>query len=188
MDLFSKNKLLFWAVIILAVLNFALLGTFWYTHSFRYKPPNFPMSQNMGPERFHFKEFIKNELNLSDDQMKQYQDMLDDHFKKSRDIMEQIHNQRKALFDEVFSQNPDSNKINNITGEIGKLQADFEKASVAHFEQVKTLIKPDQYDKLKGILDEVMINQRPMRDGFPHGEALHEGRPRFEEKEWKRDH
>jgi Spy/CpxP family protein refolding chaperone len=169
MDLFSKNKLLFWAVIILAILNIILLSMFWHYNICGPKHYFLPPPPNQAPERFHAKEFFRHELNLDDKQMQQFRDMMDTHFKKTGEIMEQIHSQRKTLLDEVFSQKADKDKINKIADEIGRLHTDLEKANTEHFEALKTLIKPEQFEKLKGILDEVMMNQRPMREGHPEG-------------------
>lgn len=174
MDLFSKNKLLFWAVIILALLNIILLGTFWFHNFMRPEHPPMPFpnehgnfSENHNPEKFHAEDFIVRELQFNEEQTKQFRTMMDDQSKKTSELQGKIHEIRKLILDELFIDNTNKDKIQKLNEEIGKLNTEIEALHSDHFLQMKTLCKPDQLIKFKSIMNDVMINKRP------HGHESH---------------
>jgi len=161
MDVFSKNKFLFWAMAILVVLNLTLITILAVGHFCHREHPPMCQPLDMRPDKFHAKDFISHELKLDETQKNQFEAILDSHFVLVDKIMEQIMKKRDEKFEKIFSNNSDEAQIGALAGEIGNLYKDLEIANSTHFLQLKKIIKPEQVDKLKELLKESIKFNRP---------------------------
>ncbi len=160
MDVYSKNKYLFWSVIVLVILNIALLTIFGLGMFRQHGRPLMPFPPNFKPDRFHAKDFLDHELKMDENQKKEFGNIMANHFEGMDKIMFQIMEKRKNIFDEIFQQNPDQAKIESLTNDVGNLHKELEKVNSMHFNKLKSLMRPEQIVKLKEILGEAVNPKR----------------------------
>ena len=162
MDAFSKNKYLFWAVIILIILNIVMITGFFLERHHRHERPEMQFPPMINPEGFHSQDFISHELQFNDDQRKLFIQLTTKHFETISKLMDSISQKRKVIFDETFSQTPDSNKLNLLANEIGALHSEIEKSNYDHFSKLKGFCSDDQIAKLKNLMSEIIKLKPPM--------------------------
>lgn len=163
MDFFTKNKMLFWCVIILAVLNVITLTSFWMG-----KPP-----QGLAPDSKGGQDggkIMAERLQLSAEQAKQIEQIRSEHFMRTRPLQDDIHKIRLDILDEIFSFDPNQTKIQNLLAEISSKQNQFEKYLFTHFQELKNTCNEDQAKELKIMLRDLIESTRPRDpERRPHG-------------------
>ena len=154
MDFFTKNKMLFWCVIILAVLNVITLTSFWMG-----KPPRGPAPDSKGGQDGG--KIMAERLHLSAEQARQFEQIRNEHFMRTRPLQDDIHKIRLEILDEIFSSEPNQAKIQNLLAEISSKQDLFEKYLFAHFQELKNTCNEDQAKELKIMLRDLIESTRP---------------------------
>ena len=130
-----KNKMLFWCVIILAVLNVITLTSFWMG-----KPPRGPVPASKGGQDGG--KIMAERLHLSAEQARQFEQIRNEHFMRTRPLQDDIHKIRLEILDEIFSSEPNQAKI-------------------AHFQELKNTCNEDQAKELKIMLRDLIESTRP---------------------------
>ncbi len=169
MDIYSKNKYLFWAVIILIVLNIILITITSGIYFDRKMPPPFKPNNEMKPDKSHLKEFIINEIDMDDNQKEMFSKIMDEHFNNFDNKMKEINLKRNQVFDEIFSENYDSSKIEILFTDFERLHSEMEKINFEHFIKLKSIFNKDQNVKLKKLFSEIFVHKdrrRPPENHF----------------------
>ncbi|MCF7955963.1 MAG: periplasmic heavy metal sensor [Phycisphaerae bacterium] len=156
MDYFTKNKVLFWCVIVLILLNMASLGSFWIKKR-PHGPPPMPGGQKVMEER----------LDLSDQQVQQFEQIRDDHFSQTIPLQEEMHKLRLELLEEIFVTTPEEAKIQEILKKLEQRSGQFEVSLLQHFQQLKNVCDQKQTEALKLMLADIIERGRP-RDPRRH--------------------
>jgi hypothetical protein len=165
MDAFLKNKYLFWAVIVLIALNIVLISMFWFGRKHNeHRPPMPPPMMNQGPmaDMHNKMEFIKRELELNQEQQKQFFEKGEEHFKKSQEIMKKIADTRIQLVNETFADNTNADLAKKFATEIGALHAELENLNTSHFADLRKICNSEQIQKFKELMKEVFTSRPPM--------------------------
>ena len=168
MDYFTKNKMLFWCVIILVLINIVTLASFWmggpsFRHLLRAKES--PDGGKIMAER----------LQLSDEQTEQFQQIRNKHFMRTRPLQNDAHKIRLDLLDEIFSSEPNQTKIQSLFTELENKQSQFDKLLFEHFQELKNACDSEkQVEELKIMLRDLIESTRP-RD--PRYQPLENFRP-----------
>lgn len=157
MDLFTKNRLSLWIIIILIVLNIFTLGTLWLQRLKPFPPPPFVLKEIPGDIPF----FLKRELKLTEQQIQQFIKYRDKHFRQSSAIREEIHQLRKLIMDELFAPEPDTMKVEILAGEVGAKQVEFERLLFYHFQELKLVCRPEQQRKFRMIFRDLIKVIKP---------------------------
>ena len=183
MDWLSQNKFTKWFIIILVALNVATITMMWVFLARTSHPP--PFNKIMQPKETV--TLMQKELNLSNEQIKQFEKLRKENFDKSKKLMNQIDALKKSLSEELINENKDTAKVNSITNAIGLLQTEMEKLRFNHFEQLISLCTPEQKEKLKPILKNIIggipprggiyNDQRGFRGNKPPEQMPMDGRP-----------
>ena len=163
MDFFTKNKMLFWCVIILAALNVVTLTSFWVR-----KPPfGHPSDSKETPDGG---KIMAERLQLSEEQTGQLEQIRNEHFRRTRPLQDDAHKIRLDLLDEIFTSEPNQIRIQNLLAEISNKQSQFDKYLFVHFQELKSACNEDQAEELKIMLRDLIESTRP-RDPRrrPHG-------------------
>jgi Spy/CpxP family protein refolding chaperone len=161
MNIIYKNKLLLWSVIVLVVINLGTLSTFWLaTFGEERTKENSRYRKNPMDKGILFRE-----LNLNDEQVLFYQNEKDKHFAKIHQIRDEMDFYHRLIHEELFSENPDTLRMNNFADSIGILNARFEKANLNHFTNLKKQLNPEQCRRFQNIMDK--HSKRPER-AEPH--------------------
>lgn len=166
MDFFTKNKMLFWCVVVLVIANTVTLSTVWS------RKPGPKISE--GPDRPHDGQAIMEErLQLSEEQARLIEQSRNAHFERTRPIHDEMHRIRMDVLDEVFAAEPDDVEILEQLAELGNLQCQFEDYLFQHFQEMKDICDQQQAEELRFMLIDLIERTRP-RDPKHH----HRGRGR----------
>jgi len=157
MDFFRKERLLFWCVIVLMLLNVVLVASFWLR-----KPP-FPPP---GPGGQHGgARIMEEQLQLSNEQVQEFEQIRQEHFTRADPLDERVHEIRMALLDEIFTNEPNEATIAALCAEIGQTQNQFDNALFNHFRDLKDVCQDQQVTGLKHMLATLLENRRlPLPD------------------------
>jgi len=162
-----KKNLVILFLILLTIVNIAALVTFAY-HRFQPRPHLPPLNLPDKPENF-----IRRELNLNEEQMKQFET----HFNKFKmemdSILDSLRVKRDQLTEEMTSGEPSAASLDSLADEIGALEVRLQKKTITHMLDAKTFLTPDQQKKFFSLFKEGQDHRRGME--------REPGRPNFEE-------
>jgi Spy/CpxP family protein refolding chaperone len=151
----STNKILTFAVILLLLVNVALV-IFMLNSKDKHdeKRPN----QNGDT----FQTTLIKELNMSDQQKQQYQDLRQAHFKNIRPLIDSVRLAKAAFFSLMKDSMVDESTKNTYATRITTIQGDIDKATFAYLVTVRRLFDAGQQIKFDDVLQRTM--QRNRRD------------------------
>lgn len=172
MNVFTKQRLSVSIIALLVVLNVTSLGTIWFLQS-RQSPPANP--KGPGP----VKNFLEQELALTQEQAQQFETLRQQHFQESQAINETLHPVKEAIMQEVFAASPDSAKVKTLATELGAKQAELEELRFQHFLALKAVCQPEQLEKFQALFHEFFPPPNPPGEGRPPqpGPIQEQGRP-----------
>jgi Spy/CpxP family protein refolding chaperone len=154
MDFFTKNRMLFWCVGVLVLLNVVTLGLFWLG-----RPPLGPPGGPGG--RPDSQRIMEEQLQLSDEQARQFELIRDEHFRRTVPLQDDMHQIRLDLLDEVFAAEPNDAAIRELTAQIGRRQGQFERELFVHFRELKAACDDRQMAELREMLADIIESTRP---------------------------
>lgn len=145
-----KKNLVISFLVVLTVINVAALVTIGY-HRLQFKGPSHPIGS---PSPDMHRNFIQQELGLSQEQAKEFEA----HFEKSRietgPIFDSLDVKREQVMKEISSDKPDLAKLDKLAEEMGILQAQLQKKMIGHLLEGKSLLTPQQQEKLFSLFKE----------------------------------
>ncbi len=145
MDYFTKNRMLVWCVGVLVLLNVVTLGLFWLGRP-PLGPPEGPGGRQAG------QRIMEEQLQLSDEQARQFEQIRAEHFQRTIPLADEIHEIRLALLDEVFAADPNETTIQDLTARIGQRQCQFERQLFHHFQELRNVCTEQQAPELRHLL------------------------------------
>lgn len=155
MDYFKKKNILIWVLIVLLVINIAAITTI-ILGTFR---PDWPGRDGMpgdGPKRF-----LKERLNLSEEQQKIFDTY---HFKFRKQMKgrrDSMRYYRDAILEELSKDDPDTTILFQLSDGYGDLHKSLKRYTIQHFIGMKEFCNPEQRRELNRIL------KRILNEGFP---------------------
>jgi Spy/CpxP family protein refolding chaperone len=174
MDLFTKNRFALISIITLVVLNIFTLTLLWIFH-FR-QPERVPPPFDRRAARVE--KFLERRLNLSPEQSTEFKQLRRQHFQESMVVMNEIRELKEKMLDEVFSKDPDSLVVKNLTEQIGNKEAEREWLLFTHFRELRDVCTPEQRVKLEQIFQKIFEG---MQQGVPPEMPGRPGRrPKFD--------
>lgn len=183
MNYFSTQRITTWTIVILIILNLSTLAMLWFSRFIR------PATPLPGEGSGNVAHFLYQELDLTDDQARQFDELRRQHFQESKVLVEASQQLKRELFEEVFASSPDTEKLQGIAEEIGAKQAELETLRFTHFLELKSLCQPEQSEKFQALFREIYPPQNPPdpgrspqpaeppRSGSPPPQPPEEGRP-----------
>ena len=153
MDFFTKNRLLFWCVGVLLLLNVVTLASFWLRRP-PLGPPGGPGGRRGG------QRIMEERLQLSDEQARQFKQIRDEHFLRTIPLGDEIHEIRLDLLDEVFAPDPNETTIQDMTAKIGRRQCQFERQLFHHFQELRNVCTDQQAPELRHLLTGLLESAR----------------------------
>lgn len=148
MESIYKNRLLFWILIFLIIVNLSALATHFF----------FPKEQSVvacNDGSMHPGCALHAELNLTDDQISQVDKINSEYQENSRPISEKIKNKRAGILDELASDTPDTLNINQLSIDISVLQSQLHRENIMHYLELKKVCNPDQAMRLSNLYREL---------------------------------
>lgn len=182
MENYVKVKVFYWVVGLLVVLNLAALGVMWFG-----KPPMPPppphreggppdgppghMRKGGLPPPEKLTEFFKERLGWNDDQAAKFEPLKEAYGKESSALFDSIRMVRKEMFNEIFTE---GSKKDELINKISELQRRIDEERYRHFKDISDISTPEQKEKFKELLNEVLIPEpgpdgRGPRRGPPEG-------------------
>ncbi len=153
-----KNKnIWFWAFMILLVVNIAAISTMIYTVNKIHSDAS--LYENAGNERgfihpkrghshFDMEKRIQKRMGYSDEQMAVMKKLRHEHLQKLRVEKTALRKVQRALFEELASENPDSNKIESLKNKMSLIQGHIIDESIDFYKKVKQNSTPEQIKKM----------------------------------------
>jgi Spy/CpxP family protein refolding chaperone len=148
MNFFSKNRLVFWLLIFLVVLNLSALISFLVLFSKNTTASSQQPQKNPGMA-------FRKELSLSPSQSEKVEVILADYRNSTGPITTDIRNYRSQLLEELAKDKPDTNILNRCGEEICLLQKRMQKASVKQYIALKEICNPVQCQRLSDLYFEL---------------------------------
>lgn len=168
----KKYRILLWAVVLLAILNFSIIGSIlWHVNepdqlsAARMVKPMRNQERSDSPRRMRF--FMHNELNLSDKQIVQFDQRHDDFRKQAKQIANYMTVLRDEMLIELAKENPNEEELLKISESIGNAHRDLKILTYQFFLDLKEICNPEQSFKLEKVFRTIMQADPPenMRRG-----------------------
>lgn len=175
MDILSKQRATAWAIAILIILNLCALGTVWYQQR---------MQPRMGPPRHFGKRgrdlarFIDRELNLTPQQSAQVKAQQKKFFGQADVLHREIGELRKEIMEQLLDPSPDSARVDELTNEIGAKETQMARLRFAHFQEIKSVCRPEQEEEFEALIHDVIRKFAPPCTPEGHGSSEDQGSPR----------
>jgi hypothetical protein len=175
----NKKNLLTIILVVLIVVNIAALTAIFFFHR--------PFEQRQDHEGRHHRmadDFLKKELNLSETQTKQMDQLKAAHKDTLTFWANQMRERRDFLTMEMMKTSPDDSVLNAACDEIGVIYATIRKLNIVHYREMKALCNDEQKKKLDTVFKSIFCGDEPMlcrfhKDKGPgcgmHKEGKHEG-------------
>lgn len=166
METAHKNRMLFWSLIFLIIVNVSALATYFFLPG--------KQSQNLCSNDPDSPNCVLHEqLNLTGEQYELVDAINKDYQAISRPISTQIKDLRSSIVDELESREPDTALINELIEEISSLQMQLHRENINHYLDLKEVCDPDQALRLSNLYRE--LYGCPMHQG---GKKQHQHRHR----------
>jgi Spy/CpxP family protein refolding chaperone len=166
MNLIVKNRLIFWVLIILVVINVsALVSFFLFT-----KPP--APAPCCPPEEQQCMAF-RDELKLSEAQTVQVNAINNAYAASAGPVSAEIKKTRAAILTEMENETPDTVKLTLLTDQLALLQMKIQKENIKQYSELKRVCTPEQAQRLSGLYRD--LYGCPMQNGqkkhrYRHGQ------------------
>jgi Spy/CpxP family protein refolding chaperone len=148
MNFFSKNRLVFWLMIFLVVVNISAFITF-IVFFLRNPAPSAQDRQGNPGNSF------RHELSLSPSQSGKVNSILADYRTATEPVAADIRDYRAQILGELAKEKPDTALLNSISEEVCQLQKQLQKASVKQYMALKEICNPEQCKKLSALYYEM---------------------------------
>ncbi|MBS4065913.1 MAG: periplasmic heavy metal sensor [Chitinophagaceae bacterium] len=110
-------------------------------------------------------------LGLDQQQEQQFEELRKSHFQKRDSLRGEDMRLRKAMADMITNGVKDSAAIDSITNLLAANRKQFETNFYYHFQQMHSLLRPEQQQKLGEVLESILKRQGPppgTKQGSPH--------------------
>lgn len=152
MDIFTKNKLTAFTIVLLVIFNLTTLAIIW---SNGIRPPVQPDGVPPVEQRPRSVMFLKNELGLTNEQVRDYRKLRLQHRANMRMLNEEILVLKRELLDQLFYDKVDEKKVEQLLNSIGERQRKVERLTFDHFNDLKKLCGEGQQEKLRRLFGEL---------------------------------
>jgi len=172
MNYFTKNRLLFWGIVLLVLMNVSSLATVWYQQRQRAELPQEPMR----PPR-DVADFLKRRLELSPAQAEEMVQLQQQHFQTARTLRNEIRELKQSLFDELTGEAADSARVDSIAAQIGRKHSELEKLTFYHFRDIRCLCPPEKKKHLEALMHDVFHSRGPHHRKRRHRDEMRQPGP-----------
>ena len=156
MNFFNKNRLIFWVLIILVVINIsALISFFLFTKTSGQSACCPPEVQQC--------EAFRDELNLSGGQTLKVTEINKKYKEFAEPIVGEIKETRASILTELENEVPDTMRLNSLTNQLAMLQLKIQKENITQYRELKRVCTPDQAQKLSALYRD--LYGCPMQNG-----------------------
>lgn len=105
---------------------------------------------------FSSNDFLREELDLTDEQYNKINDLDKDNFEAYDRVVHYLCKRKRELLYEIIKDTVDDRRIDQLTLHIGHLHVALKRQTVNHLLNVKAVCNDKQKDKLREMFDEVL--------------------------------
>lgn len=148
MELQNKNRLIFWILFFLVIVNLSAIATFFIISRGSDNPVCDAADFQCG-KAFEF------ELGLSPEQAEQVGVINSEYHTRSRPIANEIRQIRSEILDELSSERPDTSFIEVKSNELCDFQLQLQQLNFTQFLELKKVCDPEQAQRLSALYREL---------------------------------
>lgn len=150
----ARKKWLLVLVGILLVTNIITLSLLYSTRKEHKEPP---------AQRPRMGKFIVDQMKFDSTQEAAYWIMRDTMVNTQRPVWDSIRASKKRFFELVNQSNPSDSLLQARANEVMEYQKRLDLITLRHFQQVRTLVHPDQVQKFDTVIQEIVNRMTPNR-------------------------
>lgn len=176
MDIQKQKQLLTWTVILLVILNVGVIGLMIYKN---YQQADY--NSRTGIERFDDNRrmsrdracMVHERFGFNEAQREKFEQSADRHRHNMNILKDSIRGLRTGMMQELTREQPDKEKLNIYSEQIGKIHAAIYKETMEHFLDVQEIATPEQREKINDFHMEIARERGfgPYRPGM--GDSKH---------------
>ncbi len=159
MDIFSQNKFLIRTILFLVVLNLGSITFFTIREMRPNRERDFPPSDEKKKE---LSVILKKELNLSDEQVAQFDKIREQNASKKQELKQFINQDKDLLNQEMFNKNSSDDQLLALARKIGDNEYQIELSKINQSKQLKALCTQQQLDKFDDLIQEIRNYLQPI--------------------------
>jgi Spy/CpxP family protein refolding chaperone len=147
MELYKKNRLVFWVLIFLVIVNLSALVTFLI---YQQNKPKTEGCSNMSPG-----SSFREELNLTVKQSEKITSINNRQREIAEPIVEAIKEKRSEIVEELSKKLPDTAALSLLAFKLSGLQYQLQRANIRQYLELKTVVTAEQAQKLSALYREL---------------------------------
>ncbi len=171
----NKQRLMTWAIVILAVMNIAIVATVLYNR--HQAAAELPAQQNLNneivdPSVRYSGRYFRDQLGLSRNQMSEFSRFNPEFRQEAREINIRLAELRQQMLDELSSDGSNTSRLNMLADSLGSLHADLKKLTYGYYLDFKSICDKQQQEKLEQMFREIFVKDiptGPAGNRGPHG-------------------
>ena len=160
MEIFAQKKLLIRIVILLILLNLFSISAFLWKE-FLHKPPHPSESK----DNRNVSSVLRKELNLSDEQARQINDLRSAYFDKEKIIEETIRKERDSMNEAMFNANINDDLVKTLARRVADNEYQMELLRFEQAKDFKSICNREQLEKFGDIVKEIRDYFKPDNEG-----------------------
>jgi hypothetical protein len=157
MDIFSKNKFLLRLVFSLVFLNLLSIGYLWWPKK------GGPANRPPRPEKENVSSVLKDKLQLTDEQEKEFRGIREDFARKEEILGNLIKEQRDSLNMELFNENTDTLQLKTLARHIAENEYCMEVFRIEQAQKLKSICSKEQLEKFQILVKEIRDYFQPQK-------------------------
>jgi periplasmic protein CpxP/Spy len=150
----SPNKILSIAVLLLLIANIALVFMLM-------KDKN----RHDRRDRKDPGEMMAKELNMTEQQQKDFKQMREEHFKTIKPLIDSMKAAQNAYFLLIKNEGVNDSILNNYQQKVSERKSELDKALFVHFQKVRKMFTPEQQPRFDTLMLKMMERRRGMGSG-----------------------
>lgn len=147
-----------WLLVLVGILLVTNIITLAFLYSTKKKP-----GKESQPQRPRMGKFIVDQMKFDSTQEAAYWIMRDSMLNTQRPVWDSIRASKKRFFELVNQANPDDSLLQARANEVMAYQKKLDVITLRHFQQVRTLVRPDQVQKFDTVIQEIVNRMTPTR-------------------------
>lgn len=171
MNFFTKTRFLLAVIIILSAIIVAMFVTMGYNkYRFNNRQNRWGQENREIRQRQNDKEkaergrFMAKQLELTQEQMKEFDDLRDKFHKELTLLMDESKQISRDIMEEITSENPDTNKLNALSVKFGETQKTQKEMMIKHLLEVRSKCTPSQQANFRKLLRRIENHDRMYRE------------------------
>jgi len=166
MELYNKNRLLFWLLIVLVVNNIAALASFFIFS----KKAVAPVCEK--PSAMTCSGFCE-ELELTPTQTEKVEAINRNYKNNAATIVIEIKNKRIEILNELNKEKSDTSVTNKLASELSFLQSNLQRENIRQYLELKKVCTPEQAQLLSALYRDLygcQMQGKGMKNRYRHGQ------------------